>query len=322
MLGFNFSNSKESAEKSYSKALSLFQKSPGLSFVEALVAIGASAAREFARLAFANKVESKTFLRQSIKLPRPNYEALRNLTVLVVTNSQSPRDLAHNKAFYEGAQRLFSAMHLASVKHVSFDQASVIAGSRRLSNIVDQMQSKQRRLLLVSNSFGSASTRVMADSMDDSALASLLGWVNIGGLINGSPQFHCSDQDSKIRPQAEALRSHSSEQSFFRRPMNLATIPSLHFLGFAPSESLWTREGRRYHSILSHGPNDGYIPYDHYRLLNQPVIPVHGFGHHIPFAAAREAIFGFLSSLSFTSRLASPSVDIQKSKSFVKDSGL
>ncbi len=277
---FSQSIRRESPENNYYKAIKAYKLNPQQDFSRLRSEIGLDAATEYAHLYFSHlKLNQK--LRREIELHPYEYNQLNSsVDVMIIP---PPHALITEEIFKKHIQPFSPLATSCGFAHVSLLEMkvdSVHEGARRLLKVIQDKAKNQKKVLLISLSYGSAFVRLMLDHANETEKASVKGWMNLSGLIFGSPRFHCSDRAFWTQKVSRLQRSFSSEQKYFLTPLSNLDVKTIHFLGLQIGQQQGAnRKEREY--LKAWGPNDGLVPFYRYQNLTHPVFSFAGDGHWI-----------------------------------------
>lgn len=294
-----FSKPKVVESDIYYQALKAYQIDPDQDFVRVKNRIGLECAYSYAQLYFAGTMGMKRF-RRELELHNKEYNQLNSQYDIIVVE---PPTHFLRKQLVQKTVRQYSILArsagfgMVSPSHLDADNA--IDGGRRLFKLIDEKRKNGRKVILISFSYGSAFVRVMLDHMESHDVDTIKGWLNISGLIFGSPRFHCSDKKSFFGV-SKALRSFSSEQRYFVAPFDPKGIKVVHALGFNAFQNLSRTEVRAREYLRAWGPNDGLIPFADYQKLTGPVLTAPGQNHLIDVSSMASTFVRSLSSMVST----------------------
>ena len=283
--------------ENYYKALKSYQLDPNQRFVDVKNRIGLLPSAIYAQMYFANSNIYKRFRRELELHYKESNPYNRDVDILLVSPPNSFISRKDTQKFVHQAMGLGTSGQFALVSHVQINSNNVLSGAKRLFNIVDERRRQGRKVLLVSHSFGSAFVRVMLDQMLGSEIVNIKGWLNLSGLIFGSPRFHCSDKKNWLNRSNIAQRSFSMEQTYFRNSFDTRGIKTVHILGLKNDSTLSSQQVKEREMIKAFGPNDGVIPFSQYQFLQQPVLPLLDQGHNIDLGAISSTFLRTLSSM-------------------------
>ena len=286
--------------ESYYSALKSFKIDPQQNLIDCKNRLGLQAATHYAQLYFTHHNRYKR-LRREIELHRQESNPLnREVDVFIVTPPEKTIAKSSVRRFLRQSMGLCMSGQFAYVTPAQLHTDRVLLGAKRLYKLIEEKRKKQRKCIIVSYSFGSAFVRVMLDNMTKEEASTIKGWANVSGLIFGSPLFHCSDKKSLFYNVTGAQRSFSSEQRYFNSRLNTKGVKTVHFLGLKCDSGLGYQEWKRREALKAWGPNDGIIPYEPYRHVEQPVIPLIDQGHGIDLAGISSTFIRLLSSMVST----------------------
>lgn len=253
----------------------------------------------YAQLYFAGTMAMKRF-RRELELHHKEYNQLNNQYDIVIVE---PPHQFFRRGIVQKTIRQYSILALSGgfglVTTSNLNTDNAIEGGRKLFKLIEDKRKAGRKVLLISFSYGSAFVRIMLDHMQSHDVGIIKGWLNLSGLIFGSPRFHCSDKKS-IFGVSRALRSFSSEQRYFTTPFDPKGIKVVHGLGLNPLHNLSRADVKAREYLRAWGPNDGLIPFASYQKLTGPVLTVPGQGHIIDVANMASTFVRSLSSMVST----------------------
>lgn len=253
----------------------------------------------YAQLYFAGTMAMKRF-RRELELHDKEYNQLNaQYDVLVV----EPPQPFFRSGVIDRAVRQYSILARSGgfgmVTPANLGTDNAIEGGRRLSKLIEEKRRAGRKVILVSFSYGSAFVRVMLDHFENHDVNVIKGWLNLSGLIFGSPRFHCSDKKSFFSV-SRALRSFSSEQRYFLNPFDPKGVKVVHALGLNPLHNLSRADIKAREYLRAWGPNDGLVPFAAYQKLTGPVMTVQGQNHIIDVSSMASTFVRSLSSMVST----------------------
>lgn len=281
----------------YFKAMKAYKLDPEQRFVDVKNRIGLNASSSYAQMYFANRGTYKRFRRELDLHFHESNPLNKEYDVLLVTPPNGFPGKKETQRFIHQAMGLGTSGQFAFVSQVQINSKSVLRGAKRLFNIVEERRRKGRKLLIVSYSFGSAFVRVMIDQMQESELSIIKGWLNISGLIFGTPRYDCSDRSRWFGRKDIGERSFSMEQRYFRKGFDTRGIKTVHMLGLKNDSRLSIMAERKREFLKAFGPNDGMIPFGPYQFLNQPVVPLLDQEHFINLSGISSTYLKILSSM-------------------------
>jgi hypothetical protein len=296
---FNFFlNKTEPTEDLYFKALKSYKIDPKQNFNKVKSRIGIEAATLYAQLYFSNLSYFKR-LKRELELHRQEINLLNShCDVLIVTPPRMTLQSHLINKLTKQCHALAVTAGFSFVQKAQLNSNNALEGARRLLRIIEEKKRLGRKVIIVSFSFGSAFVRIMLDNLEDKK--NIKGWLNMSGLIFGSPRFHCSNKKNIINPLSITLRSFSSEQKYFQPSMDHKGIKVIHLLGLKPYQSLSYSERRLREQLKPWGPNDGLIPYEYYQHLQQPIMALPNQGHLIDLSQMGSTYVNLLSTLVST----------------------
>ncbi len=300
MLGSTSLNEAED----YFRALKSYQVDPAQDFQRVKGRIGLMASITYAQMFFTNQNTYKRLRRELDLHQRESNPLNQQFDVLIVL---PPRGTLNKRAlenFRKQSLGLSMSAGFAHVSHAQLNSDRVLHGAHRLLKLVAEKKSANRKLIIVSYSYGSAFVRAMLDQCQADEISHVKGWVNLSGLIFGSPLFDCSDKRGLLSRTSAAQRTFSSEQRYFLRPLQTHHLKVVHFLGMKNSESLSRREYRERERLRAWGPNDGVVCFSRYQKLEQPVVPLGDQGHLLNLAYFSSTFVRTLSSIVSTIPMA------------------
>ena len=289
----------------YYQAMRAWKIDPNQEFIKVKGRIGFWPSQTYAQMFFA---ESRLYkkLRRELELhQRESNPANHDHDVVIVLPPQKALSKTSIQQFLRQSMGLCTVGQFAFVSHAQVNSDRVISGAKSLSRIISEKRKSGRKLLIVSYSYGSAFVRVMLDRLTPEERAPIKGWLNISGLIFGSPRFHCSDRFSLINSTSSWQRSFSSEQNYLTAPLNTYGIKTVHFLGVKGGANLSYREKKKRESLKAWGPNDGVVSFSPYQRLDQPVLPLFDQGHEVDLRPLASTFVRTLSSMVSTLPLKS-----------------
>lgn len=296
----------ETDEMAYFKAIRLFQAQPHLDLRVVRSEIGLDAATQYAQLQFNQKSSVIKLKKQLDRSSAEIYRLNSHCDVIVVP---PPKKLISAEIHRLHLQPLSALVTSCGFRHVSLLEMSVdsvLEGARKLERVLEEKQRQGRPFILISQSFGSAMVRALFSHWEDQEVPHLRGWLNLSGLIFGSPLFHCSDRVRLWGSHSLLQRSFSSEQRYFSEPVQWHGVRVVHALGLRWGSQLSRTARSEVEYLKAWGPNDGVIPFAHYQQLVEPVLALAGEGHWISIQRQATLIAGVLSS--FVSTLPERSV--------------
>ncbi len=306
MLGSLFKDRELESTEAYYQARRAFEIDPDQDFLRVKSRIGLAGALVYAQMYFSNQSRYKRFRRQ-IELHKNSSNSLnQEHDVLLVL---PPRGTLPNEVIQEMLRQsmgLSTSAGFAYVTHAKLNSDRVIDGARRLHKLILEKKKLNRKVIMVSFSYGSAFVRVLLDQSSQQDLSPLRGWVNLSGLIFGSPLYNCSNKMSVFFKSTPSQRTFSCEQKHFKVPMKSQKFKSVHFLGL--KSSLTGVEWRHREKLRAWGPGDGFIPFAPYRKLDHTVVPLLDQGHVINLNQMSMTYIRTLSSMVSTLPMASGSL--------------
>lgn len=280
----------------YMRGLKEYRLNPELDFIKVQKKVGLDSASCYAHSYFTHSKAMQKLHRllelQSLEysLDNKNYEILMILPDPRLGNEQKNIKLSQQVA------RLAVGCGFHEVRQVILNTMSAIEGARQIYSQVNK--GNKRKVILVSMLHSSASVRLMLDQLSPIAASSIHAWVNISGLVFGSPHYFCSDKPkSFFNRQSESLRSFSSEQKYFLNNFNPGHVKCIHFLGIKVSEQMSVAQKRKYWALKPWGPNDGLVHFLSYQRLQDPVISAFGQDPHIDLETISSTFMRSLCSL-------------------------
>lgn len=266
---------------SYMRALREYKKLSSQDFNNVQKRLGLDGATCFSHLYFSGTSYFKRF-KKELELHSMEYSLDNNdhEIIIVVPDSRLGNELQNDRLVQQIIKHSIGSGFL-EVTRVDLKSISAIDGARQLAKYLKERK-KRRKVILASFSHSSASVRIMLDQLESDSLSKIKGWVNIAGLIFGSPLYFCSKKRSGIfGKNVELMRSYSSEQKYFLKPLRESSVKTVHFIGTKVSSQMGIVEKRRYGFLKPWGPNDGMIAFSSYQRLKAPVVSVMGQGHFI-----------------------------------------
>ncbi len=294
LLGLTRRN--ETPENSYYKAIKAYKNNPQQDFSRLRAEIGLAAATEYAHIYFSNLKTNLKFKRE-LEIHSFEYNQLNSQVDVIIV--PPPRALISDEAYKRYIKPLSALVTSCGFAHVSILDLkvdSVLEGARGLHKQVQEKIRGSKKFIIISTSYGSGIVRTMMDHASQQELSAIKGWINLSGLIFGSPRFHCSDKTFWPQKNSRLQRSFSSEQTYFLSPFKDYGIRTVHFLGLQlgsePSENRSERE-----FLKAWGPNDGLVPFYRYQNLSQPVVSFANEGHWISIVDHASLFVKTLSSM-------------------------
>ncbi len=298
MLGSFFKNRELESTDAYYQARRAYDIDPDQDFVRVKNRIGLAGAMVYAQIYFSNQNRYKRF-RREIELHKENSNRLnRDFDVLLVLPPRGSLTQPVIQQMKRQSMGLATSAGFSFVSQAQLNTDRVIHGAKRLHQLILEKKRQNRKVLLVSFSFGSAFVRVMLDKSEASDLTPIKGWMNLSGLIFGSPRFDCSNKVRMFFNTTPSQRTFSCEQNHFKNKIHNHKIKTVHFLGL--KSSLSNNEWRDREKLRAWGPNDGVIPFSPYQSLQQPVIPLLDQGHVIDLSKLSMTFIQTLSSMVST----------------------
>lgn len=292
--------SEQTEEQNYYQALKAFKLDPNQDFTRLKSRIGLEASVFYAHLYFSNQ-KAYQRLRRELDLHAREFNRLNGqVDVLVVSPPRATMSRALSEKTAKRCSALAMTAGFAHVSHAYLNSTNVLEGARRLSRIIEEKRAMGRELILVSFSYGSAFVRVMLDHLNNNEKKHIKGWLNISGLIFGSPRFHCSDKKSFYQKMNLTLRSFSSEQKYFQEPLKLGGVKVVHLLGLKSREAMSLNELRYREGLKAWGPSDGLVPYGPYQKVTGPVMSLNNQGHAVDIGQLGSTYVKILSSMVST----------------------
>lgn len=284
----------------YYQALKAFKIDPNQDLNRVKSRIGLEASVSYAHLYFSNQKSFKR-LRRELDLHQNEFNQLNSqYDVLIVLPPKALMNRKIGQKVLHQCSGLAVTAGFAYVSHAQLNSDNALEGARRLTRLVEEKRRQGRKLLLVSFSYGSAFVRIMLDNMEKESCDHIKGWLNLSGLIFGSPRFHCSDKKRFYQRVSLAMRSFSSEQKYFQGPLDTKGIKTVHLLGLQSREAMNFSELKTREELKAWGPNDGLVPFAPYQKLNAPVMSLLNQGHHIDVGAIGSTYLRILSSMVST----------------------
>ncbi len=300
MLKSLFLKSEHSEAEVYYEALKSFRRDPNQDFAAVKRHLGLTVATTYAQLYFQNQKSQQRF-RREVELHAGDYNQLNSqFDVLIVAPSQKMLPSHLVKLMSKQASSLATSVGFKYVSQAQLHSNNVLESARRLQRILMDKNKQGRQVLIVSFSFGSAVVRVLLDHLNSSETKMIKGWLNVSGLIFGTPRFHCSDKKSFYNLISLDMRSFSCEQSYFQKPLNTKGIKTVHMLAIKQPRDMTLTEQRNCSFLKAWGPNDGLVPFRDYQKLQAPVVPLMGQSHLIDFASVASLYVRSLSSMVST----------------------
>ncbi len=297
--------------ESYYSALKAFKLDPNQNFIDCKNRLGLQAATHYSQLYFTHHNRYKRF-RREIELHRQESNPLnKEVDVIIVLPPDKTIPKTQTRRFLRQSMGLCMSGQFMYVSPAQLHTDRPLLGAKRLYELVKEKKNNGRKCLIISYSFGSAFVRVMLDNMSEEEANHIKGWVNVSGVIFGSPLFHCSDKKSLFNNVSGSQRSFSIEQKYFHNRLDTKGIKTVHLLGLKCDSTLGYQEWRRREALKAWGPNDGILSFEPYRVLEQPVIPFVDQGHGISLDGFSSTFVRMLSSL--VSTLPPKGTDIQYS---------
>lgn len=293
MLGSFFKNRELESTDAYYQARRSYQMDPLQSFTKVKNRIGLAGSIVFSQIYFSEQVLYKKF-RREIELHRNVTNSLnQDFDVLIVLPPRGSFNTAIVQHMLRQTMGLATSAGFAFVSQAQLNTDRVIHGAKRLHQMILEKKRQGRKVILVSHSFGSAFVRVMLDKSDPKDLDGIQGWVNVSGMIFGSPLYDCSNKVKMFFSSTPSQRTFSVEQSHFKNRLRRQKFKTVHFLGLKSQMS--PAEWRDRERLRAWGPNDGMIPYEPYKHLNQTVVPLLDQGHLVDL---NQISFTFVRTLS------------------------
>jgi hypothetical protein len=293
MLSHLFSSQELLASEAYYQARRSYEIDPNQDFVRVKSRIGLRASIIYAQMYFADQPRYKRF-RRAIELHKfQRNQQNKNYDVLIVLPPRGLLPKEWTQAMLRQAMGLATSAGFAHISQAQLNTDRVLLGAKRLHQLIKEKNRQQRRVIVVSFSYGSAFARVLFDQSSPRDLQGIQGWVNLAGLIFGSPRYNCSNKVRLFFSSTPAQRTFSCEQQYFKTPMRRQNFQSLHFLGMQSqmSEAEW----RMREKLRAWGPNDGVISFAPFQKLEQTVIPLPDQG---PLINLDQMSMTFICSLS------------------------
>ena len=286
---FDFLKEKETESTyAYYQACQAYDKDPDQDFISIKNQWGLMASLLYAQMYFSNLESYKRFRRELALYPfsfREMNRKRRNYDMWLILSPTGLGDQKTNQRILRQIQGLAVSGGFSSVRQVVLPGDSVLSGAQHLRKLVQQQKSLGRKLILVSHSFGSAFVRVMLDNTSKDDLELVRGWLNLSGLIFGSPLFHCSDRSDRSTrfsstPPLQA--SFSMEQKYFLGEPKTHHLEVLHFLGVShEDEILGPLALKNRERLKAWGPSDGTLCFEPFRKLGNMVVPLINQGHEL-----------------------------------------
>lgn len=286
--------------ESYQLAVKAFKIDPEQDLRKVKSRIGMEASLSYAHLYFSNAPRFKR-LKRELDLHQREYNQLNSeVDVLIVSPPRGSFRPAALKRWSKQVLGLSLTAGFAHVSHAQLNSSNAVEGARRLTQLVEEKRRHNRQLILISLSFGSAFVRLMLDHMPKEERTHVKGWLNMSGLIFGSPRFHCSNKKKLVSAMNLPRRSFSSEQRYFLKPLNLTGVKTVHVLGIQSSSTMNFSEVRQREYLKAWGPNDGMIPLARYQNVQGAVLTLLNQGHLIDVSSFGSTFVKILSSMVST----------------------
>jgi hypothetical protein len=296
-----FMKSDVAGPDTYYQAVKAFQRNPNMDFASVKRYHGMAVAYHYAQLYFTSQKSYGRFRREIDLHSDRGYNQLNNLfDVLVVPPPASLIKPYISQRLTKQAVSLAIGAGFGQSSQLQLESANALEGARRLLRVLQERHDKARPLLLVSYSFGSTFVRILLDQASSEDLRWVKGWVNVSGLVYGSPRYHCSDRFFLSNPMTRDLRSFSCEQKYLQKSFDTHGIKTLHFLGLKSPSLMNFTEWRNCNYLRAWGPNDGLVPLSHYQKVSGPVVPIMNQTHLIDFGEMASLYVRSLSSMVST----------------------
>lgn len=286
--------------QAYYRARRAYQNDPTQDFVRVKNRIGLAAAGVYAQIYFANQTRYKRFRRELDLHQSVTNHANKDFDVLIVAPPRGSLRADVIQRFVRQSMGLATSAGFSYVSQAQLNTDRVLHGARRLYNLVREKKKAGRQLLIVSHSFGSAFVRVMFDQVDKNERNHIKGWMNISGLIFGTPLFDCSDKKSFFNKTSAWQRTFSCEQRYFHGQPQTQGVKTLHFLGMKNDQTLTRAELKQRQHLKAWGPNDGLLTYSPYQHLDQTVVPLFDQGHLVDLSQMSMTFVRSLSAMVST----------------------
>ena len=232
MLGNLFKEKSLDYADAYYQARRSFQIDPNQDFISVKNRIGLVSATTYAQIYFSNLNRYKKFRReldlhsQTMNAKNHDYDVL----IIVPPRGSVPQRVIQHMIRQTMGLSTSAGFSFVSTARLNTDR--VLHGAKRLKNLILEKKKAGRKLILVSHSFGSAFVRVMLDNSESHEVEHVKGWVNLSGLVFGSPLFNCSDKKTLLNSTTPSQRTFSSEQKYFRGTPNIHQLKVVHFLSY------------------------------------------------------------------------------------------
>ncbi|MCB0377249.1 MAG: hypothetical protein KDD33_02035 [Bdellovibrionales bacterium] len=260
------------------KGLQLFRQDPNLDFIKLARKQGLDVASAYAYRYFGQFLDR---FRREMELQTREYNPENaEVDILIVVPDSSLGFEVYFKKFTQDMARLAYGCGFTRVQQIELRSPSVVDSARQLSKVLQTHAEKERQSILISLSFASATARLALDNLNKEVLSSVRGWLNFSGLIFGSPRYFLRKQENFFS-RGPDLRSYSSEQKYFLKPMSAHSLRSYHFLSMGTSHQLSIADQRRRQGLKAWGPNDGFVAFESYKRVLGSVIPIWGQGPFI-----------------------------------------
>jgi hypothetical protein len=276
-----FRNKELDFTDSYYKAQRAFQLDPEQDFNKVKNRLGLEASLLYAQIYFSKQILFKK-LRREMELHETGQNALNGEhDIVIVLPPHALITQSERQRFLKQCMGLATSAGFTRTSQALLNTESVLFGAQRLGRLLSDKKAQGRKVILISYSFGSAFVRVLLNQWDSEDLSHIKGWMNLSGVIFGSPLFHCSDKKQFLSPQKSFCRAFANEQKYFTQKLQTHHLKVVHFLGLKSGESLSRSERKQRERLRAWGPNDGIMDFAPYQKINQAVVPLLDQGHFI-----------------------------------------
>jgi hypothetical protein len=204
-----------------------------------------------------------------------------DMTFLIVSTSVGSRE---KQRAYSEQQWEEMATDAGFKEIVKFNPQvnSLLDGALQLKKQFQQLTAHKKKVIVASCSHASGFVRFAIDQTPSDELKAIMAWLNVSGVVFGSPRYHCSDKKNFLSlRQNDELRSFSCEQKYFIRPISDKVPAIVSFIGVRGRQSMTAKERKDFFALKHWGPNDGYITFRDYEKMPGFVVPLWGQPHHM-----------------------------------------